>query len=487
MAKKSNLPVSMTDTIALLLDGMLEELTNNSHFSLTSIQTNRNLSLCSKQMISTLIEAIRSEHIYAISSPEFKQLLKLWHYLLKEHLKLGFSTKETAFLIFALRASVLKQLNNNKHHIHLIDYSLFGEILDFLGLLTFEIFSTEKDLMLIQQSSQIKYLQKNQSQFKNDIIGNSPHMKSTFQMIGLVLENNISVLLQGETGTGKDLIATIIHKYSSRKNHPFIAVNCAAIPADLFESELFGHEKGAFTHAEEQRLGKFELANHGTLFLDELGDIPLDLQSKLLRAIQSREIYRLGGQKPIPIDIRIISATNQPLNELIRQKKFREDLYYRLSPFPISVPPLRNRPDDILPLALHFLKKYSDLFKIKMPPITQDAEHYLLQQQWAGNVRELENLMQRVLILSQGQPITATFLSLNPEDIFSDTQLSITGSTLLEKPYRPEPLWLVEKNTIIQSLKFHHGNIKKTAEQLEISRTTLYNKMKALEIDPSCF
>ncbi|NVN99406.1 MAG: sigma-54-dependent Fis family transcriptional regulator [Geobacteraceae bacterium] len=241
---------------------------------------------------------------------------------------------------------------------------------------------------------------------ENGIIGNSAAMRETYKTIGKVAPSDMTVLIQGESGTGKELIAKAIHYNSKRLVKPFIAMNCAAIPKELLESELFGHEKGSFTGAGERKLGKFEQANGGTIFLDEIGDMPLDLQAKILRVLQERELTRTGGSQNITVDVRIVAATNQDLLQLVQQRLFREDLYYRLNVVPINLLPLRERREDILLLVDHFLQKTCIELDIPMKQIDKRAREKLSANSWPGNVRELENSIKRAVILSSDPLLT---------------------------------------------------------------------------------
>src|SRR3989337_1378222 len=228
-----------------------------------------------------------------------------------------------------------------------------------------------------------------------EIVGKSQKMQKVFKTIGKAASSDLTVLITGESGTGKELVARALHKASNRANGPFVAVNCAAIPRELLESELFGYEKGAFTGATESRAGKFEQADGGTLFLDEIGDMDISLQAKLLRVIQEREFYRIGGRIPIKVDVRIITATNQDIDNAIREKRFREDLYHRLNVITIFLPPLRERREDIPILAKYFLKRFSNELNSNVKNITDDAIDILKSHEWKGNVRELENIIKR--------------------------------------------------------------------------------------------
>ena len=325
----------------------------------------------------------------------------------------------------------------------------------------------------------------------DQFIGVSRVMGPVFKAIQLVLDNDITILLEGESGTGKDVLATLIHNNSSRKTKPMVTLNCGAIPKDLIESELFGHEKGAFTGATETRPGKFEQADGGTLFLDEIGELPLDLQVKLLRVLQNREVERVGGRKRIPIDVRIIAATNKQLKQAVEAKQFRLDLYYRLNVFPIAIPPLRERREDIVPLAQFFIEKYAKEFNQTPSELSQDAEVYLLKQPWEGNIRELENLMQRMAIIAEGRPITATLLAYLPGQnthlMLPDTpeECSHMPDITVPKDNHIPTLEEVEKSALQHALNVTKGNIRKAASALGISRTTFYNKAENLEYPSS--
>ena len=312
-----------------------------------------------------------------------------------------------------------------------------------------------------------------------EIIGKNKKMQHLFTQIRTVAAADISVLIQGETGTGKELIAKSIHDHSQRKVGPFLAINCAAIPAELFESELFGHERGAFTGANERRIGYFEQANTGTLFLDEIGDMLLTLQAKLLRALQQRELQRIGGTSTIPIDIRILAATNQDLENAIREGYFREDLYHRLAAFPITVPPLRERREDIAILADHFLKKFAAATEKPIRDISNDALQMLMQQNFPGNVRELENTIKRAVLYEttdQLQP-QSLHLPLKENGSQAATSSPTDATTIL-------PLDEVERRAIVHALKVTGGNMSDAAQQLGIGRNTLYRKMKKYNLLP---
>jgi transcriptional regulator with GAF, ATPase, and Fis domain len=285
------------------------------------------------------------------------------------------------------------------------------------------------------------------------------------KQVELVAPTDATVLILGETGTGKELIARAIHRTSPRRNLPFVTLNCAAIPTGLLESELFGYERGAFTGALQQKIGRFEMANRGTLFLDEVGDIPLDLQPKLLRALQEKAFERLGGTTTIPIDVRLVAATNRNLHQMMGDKLFRSDLYYRLKVFPITTPPLRDRPEDIPTLARHFTKKYGEKMNREIKKIPSETMRALVNWPWPGNVRELENFIERSVILSAGPGLRAPIAELVASEIVGD-------STLQE----------IEREHILKVLRHSNGVITTAAIRLGLHRTTLNALMRRLGI-----
>ncbi len=310
-----------------------------------------------------------------------------------------------------------------------------------------------------------------------DIIGKSPKMIEVAENIQKVSATRTNVLLLGESGTGKELFARAIHDLSPRKNYPFVPLNCAAIPNELLESELFGHEKGSFTGAGERKLGKLELADKGTVFLDEIGEMNMALQAKILRAVQEGEIDRVGGAKAIKIDIRIIAASNRDLEAAVADNSFREDLYYRLSVFPVSLPPLRERKDDIPSLVEHFISKYSLEMNVAHKVISPDAMNFLKGYAWKGNVRELENVIERALILSEGETITKKELRLtsvsSSEELPGDIAMNGTLDEVAKAALR-----IVESRRIKKALDDTHGNKTRAAELLQVSYKTLLTKIK---------
>ncbi len=318
----------------------------------------------------------------------------------------------------------------------------------------------------------------------DDMIGNSPALLQMIERIQSVAETNASVLITGESGSGKELVARLIHKKSNRKGAPLVTVNCASIPSELFESEFFGHIRGAFSGAIQDRIGRFELANTGTLFLDEVGEIPIDLQSKLLRTIQQKSFERVGENITKEVDVRIIAATNRNLEKDIDQGLFREDLYYRLSVFPISVPPLRKRKEDIIPLANFFLERAKLEFGKHVGSLTTEQLTMLQEYHWPGNIRELENVIERAVILSKEHVrIDLAFpeqalreIGSKEKDRLSLNSLNIISDKLLKE---------IEKNNIVNALEATNWRIsgeKGAAKLLEVNPSTLSSKVKALKI-----
>ncbi|HEV8037633.1 MAG TPA: sigma 54-interacting transcriptional regulator [Bryobacteraceae bacterium] len=303
-----------------------------------------------------------------------------------------------------------------------------------------------------------------------EIIGDSPQFRSVLDQVATVAPTDASVLILGETGTGKELIARAIHDLSGRRERTFVKLNCAAIPTGLLESELFGHEKGAFTGAIMQKAGRFELANKGTLFLDEIGDIPLELQPKLLRALQEHEFERLGGTRTIKVDVRLVAATNRDLAQMINERQFRTDLYYRLSVFPISVPPLRERADDIPKLVRYFTQKFARRMNKHVESISQETMDALVRYPWPGNVRELENLIERAVILTRGTTLQIPISELRPASTESASPVT------LEEAERDHIRRILERSNGVV------GGPNGAAARLGMKRTTLQSKMKKLGI-----
>ncbi len=307
-----------------------------------------------------------------------------------------------------------------------------------------------------------------------DIIGESAELKKVLQQLEIVAPTDSTVLIQGETGTGKELIARALHQLSSRKEQAFVKLNCAAIPTGLLESELFGHEKGAFTGAIAQKPGRFELANRGTIFLDEVGEIPVELQSKLLRVLQEQEFERLGSTRTMKVNARLITATNRDLASMVEAGQFRSDLYYRLNVFPITLPALRERPDDIPVLIRFFTQRYAQRMNKQIETIPTKVMDTLSRYHWPGNIRELENLIERAVILSQGSVLTLPL-----------TDLKVTPRVKSAASQPKATLEGVERDHILQVLretKWVIGGPAGAAARLDMKRTTLISKMKKLKI-----
>ncbi len=309
---------------------------------------------------------------------------------------------------------------------------------------------------------------------KAGIIGDSPAMQRIFDTVRRVARTDATVLISGESGTGKELLARAIHSQSPRRARPFIAINCGAIPENLVESELFGHEKGSFTGAHAQRKGRLEMADGGTVFLDEIGDLTPLIQVKLLRVLQERQLERVGGRELINLDVRVLAATNRDVRQSTLEGKFHEDLYYRLAVVTIQIPPLRDRHDDLRALAANFLERFSTHYQIKVKPFSTDAVEAMLSHTWPGNVRELENRIKRAVIMAQGRRITAADLDLEGE----------AGSgTLSLKAARNE----AERRVLIEALRRSQGNISRAAKAIELSRPAFHELLSKHNINAEEF
>ena len=320
----------------------------------------------------------------------------------------------------------------------------------------------------------------------NELIGESPAMLAVFRTVARVADSSVSVVVQGESGTGKERVARLLHQYSSRRDGPFVAVNCAAIPDSLLESELFGHEKGAFTGAAARREGRFERANGGTLFLDEIGDMGLALQAKILRALQEREIERLGAERPTPIDVRVVAATHRDLAEEVRQGRFREDLYYRLAVVVITLPPLRERGDDVTRLVVHSVARAAQEHGRRAPAIAAETMTLLRDHPWPGNVRQLRNALDCAVLMAEGPVLLPEHL---PHDIrfpsaASDLRLGASHLTgALDEPAEMLPLEELERRQIQRALVLSGGHLTRAAEALGIHRNTLRRKIQEHHLD----
>ena len=306
-----------------------------------------------------------------------------------------------------------------------------------------------------------------------DIVGNSPALQKVLEQVAIVAPTDSTVLLHGETGTGKELIARAIHNLSSRRERAYVRMNCAAIPSGLLESELFGHEKGAFTGALLQRKGRFEVADGGSLFLDEIGDISLELQPKLLRAVQEQEFERLGSTRTIQVNVRLIAATHRDLWAMIQEEKFREDLFYRFNVFPIEIPPLRERREDIPLLVSYFVSKLCRRMRKQITSISRQAMEMLTNCSWKGNVRELANFIERAVIVTRGEELEVPVATLSTA---SDTVVAVSS---------PSTFRQAESSVIVEALRAAAGRIAGkggAAERLGLKRTTLQNKIRRLGI-----
>jgi transcriptional regulator with PAS, ATPase and Fis domain len=318
----------------------------------------------------------------------------------------------------------------------------------------------------------------------SSLVGSSALMQAIYKRVSIVATKTSTVLIEGETGTGKELIAKAIHYNSPRKDHPLVSVNCGAIPSNLLEDELFGHVKGAFTGAHQNRIGRFEQANHGTLFLDEVSSMPMDLQVKLLRVLQEREFQRVGSTANVKVDVRIIAATNGNLLAAVEKGEFRSDLYYRLNVIPINVPPLRERHDDIPLLTKHFIQKFCAEQKIPVKMVSDEAIQCLLAYDWPGNVRQLENVVEMAVTLSDDREL------LDINDFSSVCRPAKAVGPVSEIEFPDDGINFntvvsnLEKRLILQSLEVARGNKKKAATLLRLKRTTFVEKLRRMGVDP---
>lgn len=326
--------------------------------------------------------------------------------------------------------------------------------------------NVQKNIKLQSRISVLETELQKKHDFSQSLIGNSPAMENVSRLIVKALGINLTVTITGETGTGKEVVAKVIHYNSYRKSKPFVAVNVAAIPSELIESELFGHEKGSFTGASARRIGKFEEANGGTLFLDEIGEMELSLQAKLLRVLQEKEITRIGSNTPVKIDCRIIVATHRNLKEEVKNGRFREDLYFRLYGLMIELPPLRERGKDILILAKYFMDAFCKENQIQPKTLSDDAQHKLLRYHFPGNVRELKSTIELAVVMTNGDEITAEHINLSSPDVISET----LSDEMTMKEY--------ELRIIKNYLNKYDGNMKLVAQKLDIGLSTLYRILK---------
>lgn len=396
---------------------------------------------------------------------------------------------------------LLKHINDNHENIPVIIMTAFTDMqaaVDSYGGGAFEYipkpFDLDEAIQIINRALEKKPTTKGlKTKPTTDIIGESASMQNVFRAIGKLSNTNATVLVQGESGTGKELIAKSLHKNSPRNDMPFIALNMADIPKELVESELFGHEKGAFTGAVEKRIGRFEQANGGTLFLDEIGDMPLDSQTRLLRVLSNKEFYRVGGDKPIKVDVRIIAATHQNLNNLVSQKSFREDLFYRLNVIKIDVPPLRDRKEDIEVLTKYFLKNHSDSLDEELRVLSSEVIDVIASYDWPGNVRQLENICYWLALMTPTQNVKVQDLPSEIKDYEEEESSSNSWEESFETWIKSLALSMdkdlmhvankkLEKIMIKTALDKTKGRKNEAAILLGVGRNTLTKKIKELRI-----
>jgi len=337
----------------------------------------------------------------------------------------------------------------------------------------FHLYQIEKEINELQE-------QMDSSHTFHGIIGNSPPIQNVISTIKCVAATDASVLILGESGTGKELVAKAIHNLSLRAKNKLVVINCGAIPENLIEGELFGHEKGAFTGAVSQKIGKVEVAQNGTIFLDEVGELPLSTQVKLLRFLQEREIERIGGNKTIKLDIRIISATNRNLEDDVKNKAFREDLFFRLNVVPLVIPPLRERADDIFIIAAKFLKLFSKEYSKSVSGYTSDAVTAMKNYAWPGNIRELENKVRRGVVVTKGKFVSSLDLDLQQEKPKEDV---LEEKVVTQYSTLKEVREAAELKFIVHNLKINNGNISKTANDVGVSRPTFHDLIKKYQIN----
>ena len=342
----------------------------------------------------------------------------------------------------------------------------------------------EKALEMRRMRHELDYLRHTQNDIYDfdRIVGTSDPLKRVLGVVRKVAKSNTTVLIRGETGTGKELIAGAIHHNSHRATRNFVKVNCAALPETLLESELFGHEKGAFTGADRQRIGRFEQADGGSLFLDEVGDMSAAIQAKILRVLQEHEFERLGGTRTQKVDVRLIAATNRDLSQMVASGQFREDLYYRLNVVSVEMPPLRERKEDIIALAMFFVKKFGGELKKKCDGLDPEAQKMLLRYNWPGNIRELENSIERAILMTESQFIGADDLRLG-EAATAGTAGPREASTLVKIPPSGVPLEEIERSALMEALKMSNWVQKDAAELLGISPRVMNYKIKTLAIE----
>jgi DNA-binding NtrC family response regulator len=353
-----------------------------------------------------------------------------------------------------------------------------------LGALDFleKPISTEKLLLTVENALKVQRLESENRQLlqrlgKHELVWKGEAMQKVMAQVQRVATSETRVCILGETGTGKELVARTLHDRSSRSSGPFITLNCAAVPAELIESEMFGHEKGSFTGAAGRHLGKFEQANHGTVFLDEIGDMPLPMQAKLLRVLEEGEVERIGGDKPVPVDVRVIVATHRNLDELVKQGKFRQDLFHRVYVFPLILPPLRERFEDIPTLIEHFSQQVCRQNNWKAISFTPDAIKALQTHVWPGNVRELRNMVERLMLLADSEIVSLALVRSTLPSTNASSATSLDGGTMSERVQQ------FERETMLSELKRNNFHITNTAKSLGLERSHFYKKAEQLGID----
>jgi DNA-binding NtrC family response regulator len=396
---------------------------------------------------------------------------------------------------------ILKKIKQVDEHLPVIMLSAQGKIevaLESLKYGAYDYFPKPIDLQKLEPAvknaikgydltKELESLRENikkEYSFSN-IVSADSRMQDVFKLVTKVLNNDITVLIYGESGTGKELIARAIHYNGNRKDNPFIVVNCASIPRELLESELFGHEKGSFTGAHQRKLGKFEVANGGTIFLDEVGELEMLLQAKLLRVIQEKAFDRVGGTELIKTDVRIISATNRDLKEAVDKKEFREDLFYRLNSFPIYIPPLRHRKGDVIVLAQHFLESLNKKLNKEIKGFSKKALKLIYDYPWPGNIREMENTIERCMIIAERDIIDVDDLPTHIKTSDSVIASDFTGNIFTDDTIIP--FEKLKEESIRHALKVTKGNIVEAAKKLHLGRATIYRLMERYNIENKVF
>jgi len=462
--KKANLPVvySILDKNAdLLVDIWIDELEKHNKID-DAYQIKREAG----DFINTVLSVLKEGVFPILETKEIQAMKRITEVLHKNAECFDDDLSCTTNYLMSLKTAFFQFLqklqDGSDKTIASKEIKSFAALLDLLGVITVQQASEDKDAM-------IKSLQESQLQSFVDqqIIGKSKIMEELFEKIKIVMNSEVTVLIEGGSGVGKELVAEAIHYGSHRKDQPFIAVNCAAIPENLLESELFGYEKGAFTGADMVKIGKVEAANGGTLFLDEIGEMSLAMQAKILRVLQKKEITRLGGNFPLAVDVRFISATNKNLFQQVSQGKFREDLYYRLSVFPIEVPVLSKRKEDIPLLADYFLKKELSMISKDLIGFDDEAIAKLIQYDYPGNIRELENVIKRAVLMAK-------------DNIIHEKDIMFFGEKIVETINEESLASLaeLEKDLINQRIDYYNGNISQAAKSLGLTRATIYKKIK---------